>query len=99
MNISAPESHRPQACPRCDYSLAGAPAEGTCPECGRPYDSTTFILHGQSAGKLANAWSTVPTRKQLLAYALYFIFFWWLFGRMRCAAPASSITSIALSGR
>lgn len=34
-------------CPHCDYSLAGLPANHTCPECGLPYDerSEAYFCH------------------------------------------------------
>jgi hypothetical protein len=37
---------RVEFCPQCDYSLKGLPAKGTCPECGRGYDSEFIILRG-----------------------------------------------------
>src|SRR5690242_21157814 len=43
-------------CPRCDYDLRGLPPEGTCPECGRPYDRETIIFRGWSAGTKKSPW-------------------------------------------
>ncbi len=35
---------RVMLCPRCQYDLAGLPAEYTCPECGLRYDSRTTAI-------------------------------------------------------
>ncbi len=32
------------ACPRCDYSLHGLPANHTCPECGLRYDERSLLF-------------------------------------------------------
>jgi hypothetical protein len=47
-----------ESCPDCDYALAGLPAEGVCPECGRPYDQDIVVLYGRGDGvhaSLANS--------------------------------------------
>jgi hypothetical protein len=41
---------RLKICPGCDYSLEQLPAEGVCPECGRPYDQRVAILCGLGRG-------------------------------------------------
>jgi hypothetical protein len=43
-------------CPRCDYDLRGLPPEGICPECGRPYDQKSIILHGWASGQMRSHW-------------------------------------------
>lgn len=30
---------KPAKCPHCGYDLAGLPDEGSCPECGAPFDA------------------------------------------------------------
>ncbi len=42
---------RPVVCPRCEYALAGLPATGVCPECGRAYGATEVVLYGYMAGR------------------------------------------------
>ena len=37
---------RLEVCPGCAYLLAGLPAEGACPECGRVYDRQSVVLYG-----------------------------------------------------
>ena len=56
---------RLQHCPTCGYALEGLPLEGTCPECGRAYDQTLFVLHGFGRGWHSN-FGTAPPR---VAYA------------------------------
>ena len=51
---------RPTACPRCDYPLAGLPAAGVCPECGRAYDASAVYLYGFAAGTKAKQWTAKP---------------------------------------
>ena len=37
-----------RACAACAYSLKGSPANGTCPECGRPFDGSLLVQEWQS---------------------------------------------------
>ena len=66
---------RLQHCPACGYRLDGLPPEGVCPECGRPYDNATVILHGWSRGTHANASTgTARTFVGFLALIVFQIF-------------------------
>jgi hypothetical protein len=47
---SSPTTLPLESCPDCDYALAGLPAEGVCPECGRAYDQETVVIFGLGAG-------------------------------------------------
>ncbi len=41
-------------CGGCGYALNGLPDVGVCPECGKPYDQETVVLHGWARGSHAN---------------------------------------------
>jgi hypothetical protein len=58
---------RPTVCPRCEYALAGLPAAGICPECGRRYGGAAVYLYGYGAGSKGNAWSGPPATRWGLA--------------------------------
>src|SRR5712672_2511371 len=55
IELSSPTTLPLEACPDCDYALAGLPAEGVCPECGRAYDQDTVVLYGRGGGVHENA--------------------------------------------
>jgi hypothetical protein len=51
------EGFRVWVCPVCDYSLAGSSDVGTCPECGRAYDTSAIYLYGNPLGNKRSAWN------------------------------------------
>src|SRR4051812_13894108 len=67
---SSPTTLPLEACPDCDYALAGLPPEGVCPECGRPYDQETIVLYGRGGGVHSNP-VNAPTR--LLVMQIIFL--------------------------
>lgn len=80
-------------CPACGYSLVGLPDEGTCPECGRPYDQSAIHLHGWACGKHADLSNATPRAfiwkaVVLLAYAL------WMATQARAARPNWGVLAV-----
>jgi len=86
------DAMRLRACPNCDYSLYTLPAEGICPECGRPYDTKYLVLTGRGRGQfdtpLAGTWRSFASLA-LVGLMIYSFFspslrwnllpsFWWL---------------------
>jgi hypothetical protein len=63
------EMLRPKVCPVCDYSLAGSPAVGICPECGRPYDTARIYLYGSALGYQRKAWNMQFRRTSQMVWA------------------------------
>ena len=65
-------------CPRCEYSFATLPSEGTCPECGSAYDQRYIVLTGRGRGR----WDTIAggTWRGMVGQVLSFLFLFWVFG-------------------
>ena len=80
-----PVGFRLEACPRCEYSLIGLPAQHRCPECGFEYDGRTFVLTGISRGA-----TSIQTGRKLMW--LFVAFGAWLgfslIGLLVTAAPS-----------
>src|SRR5690348_14446666 len=48
------------ACGNCGYLLAGLAVQGSCPECGQPFDRHTLILFGTAGRSTSNGYNAGP---------------------------------------
>lgn len=60
-NVESTDLLRLEHCLHCSYELTGLAAEGTCPECGRPYDQDVVVLFGTARGAHASISNSTPT--------------------------------------
>jgi hypothetical protein len=107
---SSPTTLPLEACPGCDYALAGLPAEGVCPECGRAYDQETIVLYGRAGGAHANL---ANSTKRLLVVQIVSIGFilacvwfvrygrqwWWILAAFAAVAYFSAVIARRRAGR
>jgi hypothetical protein len=75
-HVSAVDPLRLSHCPGCGYALDGLPPEGTCPECGGPYDQSAVVLHGFGAGQHSNL-ATARPGMALVVGLLCVGYVWW----------------------
>lgn len=73
-----PECLSARNCPNCGYCLEGLAKAGTCPECGRVYDSSVIVLYGTARGRHENLANTKPSRLLWLFFLSLLSWGWFL---------------------
>jgi hypothetical protein len=59
-SLASTDLLRLEHCVHCGYELTGLAADGTCPECGRPYNQDVVVLHGTARGSHTNISNSRP---------------------------------------